>query len=246
MRPVYRRVMPLKTLQAMPLNCPTCAIALSQRSLGGETVDFCNMCNGAWYDAAKLSTILRGTATLECTTRASSESPEAIGCPKCGNQITPTIYAHDSGIPILKCPSCSGVWLVQGQLEKLRQYGHGPHKTDRLGQAMAESYRQTNALNGIADLIQSRVLSTAFALAMLAVATILGVGMPGTLRLITFLALPMACIWFSDSMGNLTGIRMGLARPTISSSTPGIAVAFGGWILMFVAFGVMTYGMVAR
>ena len=88
--------------------------------------------------------------------------PETIACPKCDEQITSTIYAHDSGIPILKCPACSGVCLVQGQLEKIRQYRNGPHKTDRLGQAMAESYRQTNALNKIADLIQSRVLSTVF------------------------------------------------------------------------------------
>ena len=111
---------------------------------------------------------------------------------------------------------------------------------------MAESYAQSNALNGLADLVQSRFLSTVFALVMLIVALILGSGIPGTLRLGAFLLLPMACIWFSDAMGNLTGVRMGLARPTITSSTPGIAVAFGGWILMFVAFGVMIYGLVGR
>ena len=219
---------------------------MSERSRGGETVDFCNTCNGTWYDAVELSSVLRGTTTLESTTRSSAEYPETIACPKCEKQITATIYAHDSGIPILKCPTCSGVWLVQGQLEQILQYRNGPHKTDRLGQAMAQSYGQSSALNGLADLIQSRVLSAVFALVMLVVALILGVGIPGILRLIAFLLLPMACIWFSDAMGNLTGIRMGLARPTITSSTPGIAVAFGGWVLMFVAFGVMIYGMIGR
>ena len=219
---------------------------MSQRSLGGETVDCCNTCNGTWYDAIELSSILRETTALESTSRASAESPTTIACPKCAKEITSTIYAHDSGIPILKCLTCSGVWLVPGQLEEMFKYRNGPHKTDRLGQAMAESYGQSNTLNGLADLIQSRVLSTVFAIVILVVALFLGVGMPGTLRLVAFLLLPMACIWFSDAMGNLTGIRMGLARPTITSSTPGIAVAFGGWILMFVAFGVMIYGTTGR
>ena len=238
--------MPPKTFHAMTLNCPTCAIALSQRSIGGETVDCCSTCNGTWCDAAELSSILRKTSIHQSTTRPSAESPATISCPKCEGEINSTIYAHDSGIPILKCSTCSGVWLVSGQLEKIHKYRHGPHKTDRLGQAMAESYAQSNALNGLADLVQSRFLSTVFALVMLIVALILGSGIPGILRLVAFLLLPMACIWFSDAMGNLTGVRMGLARPTITSSTPGIAVAFGGWILMFVAFGVMIYGLVGR
>jgi len=111
---------------------------------------------------------------------------------------------------------------------------------------MAESYARSNALIGVADLIKSRILSLIFAVVILLFAVFMGTDIPRILRLIAFLILPMACIWFSDAMGNLTGIRLGLACPTITQSTPGIAVALGGWILMFAVFGVMIYGMVGR
>ena len=45
-----------------------------------------------------------------------------------------------------------------------------------------------------------------------------------------FLILPLACIWFSDAMGDYTGVGMG--RGAITSTTPGCMVAFGGWLLL--------------
>ena len=228
----------------MTLNCPTCAIALSQRSLGSEMVQSCDTCNGACFESPKLSSILH--ETTEPTVPAPAESPETIDCPKCETKISSSIYAYDSGIPILKCSTCFGVWLVAGQLEKIIEFRSGPHKTDRLGQALVESYAQSNVLNRFAGIIQSRVLSAVFAIVILVVALYAGIGIPGILQLVVFLLIPIACIWFSDAMGNLTGIRMGLVRPAITSSTPGIAVALGGWILMFAEFGVMIYVMVGR
>ena len=44
----------------------------------------------------------------------------------------------------------------------------------------------------------------------------------------------------------MTGIRTGLARPSITQSTPGIAVAIGGWIVMFALFGITIYGSLQR
>jgi len=230
----------------MTLSCPTCHIALSQRSIGGETVDYCSSCTGTWYDPSELSSLLRNTTALDPIDQPSVDPPSTITCPKCNIEISATIYAHDTGIPILKCFRCSGVWLVAGQLETIFEYRNGPHKTDKLGQAMAESYARSNALIGVADLIKSRILSLIFAVVILLFAVFMGTDIPRILRLIAFLILPMACIWFSDAMGNLTGIRLGLACPTITQSTPGIAVALGGWILMFAVFGVMIYGMVGR
>ncbi len=228
----------------MTLNCPICAVALNQRSLNGETVDCCNTCHGTWYDSAELSSSLRRTKTGIESLHTSTESPKTISCPKCITEISSTIYAHDSGIPILKCPTCSGIWLAAGQLEKIIEYRNATHKTDGLAQATAESFAQSNG--GFARLIHSRLLSTLFALVILIVAASLGAGIAGILGLVVFLLLPMACIWFSDAMGNLTGIRMGLVRPTITSPTPGIAIALGGWILMFVRFAVMIYEMTGR
>ncbi|HSB69997.1 MAG TPA: hypothetical protein VLT62_11745 [Candidatus Methylomirabilis sp.] len=43
-----------------------------------------------------------------------------------------------------------------------------------------------------------------------------------------FLILPLDCIWFSEAMGGFTGLGM----PSITTTTPGWAVAFGGWLLL--------------
>jgi hypothetical protein len=41
--------------------------------------------------------------------------------------------------------------------------------------------------------------------------------------------IPLACIWFSQPMGNYTGTMRG---QLITSSTPGCLVATGGWLLL--------------
>ncbi|WP_372720667.1 hypothetical protein [Novipirellula sp.] len=56
-------------------------------------------------------------------------------------------------------------------------------------------------------------------------------------RALLFVLLPLLCIWFSDAMGRLTGISMGLGRPVITKGTPGVFVAIGGWILLIAGLG---------
>jgi CDP-diglyceride synthetase len=63
-------------------------------------------------------------------------------------------------------------------------------------------------------------------------------------RALLFVLLPLMCIWFSDTMGRLTGISMGLGRPVITESTPGVFVAIGGWILLIAGLGVWFMGWV--
>ncbi|MEI8139874.1 MAG: hypothetical protein WCI03_08405 [bacterium] len=66
------------------------------------------------------------------------------------------------------------------------------------------------------------------AIAYLLVPYFAGVG-KSLLQMIGFLALPMACIWYSDELGSLTG---NMGRGKITSTTPGCLVAFGGWLLL--------------
>jgi hypothetical protein len=44
-----------------------------------------------------------------------------------------------------------------------------------------------------------------------------------------FLILPLACIWFSEEMGNYSGMLMQGGPMT---RTPGCFVAIGGWFLL--------------
>lgn len=52
-------------------------------------------------------------------------------------------------------------------------------------------------------------------------------------KLIFFLILPLAAIWFSDELGSLTGVTFGrFAGPVITTATPGAIVRIGGWTLL--------------
>ncbi len=54
------------------------------------------------------------------------------------------------------------------------------------------------------------------------------------LRVACFLILPMACIWYGDAMGSITGPMTGLlfSGSSITKESPGCLVAFVGWIVL--------------
>lgn len=69
----------------------------------------------------------------------------------------------------------------------------------------------------------SRGISGLIALTYLGVAYFMGGG-EAAFKTGMFLILPMACIWFSDSM----------ASSTRGSSTPGCFVLAGGWLILLI------------
>jgi hypothetical protein len=78
--------------------------------------------------------------------------------------------------------------------------------------------------------MKSRILSSAIAIVYM-ITAYFARGPEVTLRLGIFLILPLACIWFSEVMGDYTGLSFG-ARPPITRTTPGCFIAFGGWLLL--------------
>ena len=75
----------------------------------------------------------------------------------------------------------------------------------------------------------SRTISGAIALAYLIVAYFTGDGAT-IFRLALYLVLALACIWYSDAMGDYVGP---FGRHAITQTTPGCFVAAGGWFLLF-------------
>ncbi len=55
-------------------------------------------------------------------------------------------------------------------------------------------------------------------------------GGAATLKVGAGLLLPMACIWFSESMGEYSGITRG---QLMTASTPAFLVCAGGWLILF-------------
>ncbi len=77
--------------------------------------------------------------------------------------------------------------------------------------------------------MKSRIISLTIALGYIAFAYFDG-GLVTALRVTAIVLLPLACIWFSDTMGGYTGVNFG--RGQINKTTPGCLVAFGGWFLL--------------
>lgn len=57
----------------------------------------------------------------------------------------------------------------------------------------------------------------------------LAAGWEGFVKVAIFLILPLACIWFSEAMGNYIGPTTSVA---ITERTPGCLVCFGGWLVL--------------
>jgi hypothetical protein len=86
----------------------------------------------------------------------------------------------------------------------------------------------------------SRTLSAVIAIAYIATAYFTDGG-ETAFRAGMFLILPIACIWFGDSMGGYVGGTM--RGQYISSSTPGCLVVAGGWLLLILpaAIGLISF-----
>lgn len=66
-------------------------------------------------------------------------------------------------------------------------------------------------------------------------------GQKGILFGIYSIALPMACIWFSDTMGGMTGMMGRLNGPGITKETPGCIVHVAGWLLLVIVIATKVY-----
>lgn len=124
--------------------------------------------------------------------------------------------------------------MHEGQLQQIVNYRHGPHPSDRMGQAVANEFSRKSKLGKLAELIQSRRLAALFVLVVLTIVALNG-GSP--LGMFVCLVFPLICIWFPEALGNITGIRYGLAGPMKLQPTPAIAVALAGWIVMLTIVG---------
>jgi hypothetical protein len=75
----------------------------------------------------------------------------------------------------------------------------------------------------------NRILSGVLAATYLVLAFLVAGG-EGSLRIAMFLVLPLACVWFSDELGDYIGQT---GSGYITERSPGILVRIMGWLLLF-------------
>ena len=120
------------------MNCPHCHAPLREIEYEGIAIETCDSCGGEWLDSDELGKIvqIRERKFNEQERRAVAESTTITGvqlesvdrdlvCPKCGATTDPINYGGDTGIIIDRCTGCHGIWLDEGELEKVQMLVEG-------------------------------------------------------------------------------------------------------------------------
>jgi len=100
------------------MTCPKCALPLVQKQLKGRPtdVDFCQTCQGIWFDDGELSSVI-GVPARNLSAPASAR-PSAQKCPRCAEPLALFPYAGTM-VVIDGCRTCRGVWLDGGEYQEL-------------------------------------------------------------------------------------------------------------------------------
>jgi uncharacterized protein len=225
------------------MNCPVCNENLKTVNYENQEVDICLKCGGMWFDEGVLPKVVDGLLFKNeidfQTVKEAYRKNKVVGidknkelqrkCPRCNVDMNLINYFYDSNIIIDGCPSCNGIWTDEGEVQAIAKYMKGNPDIDSTAKALAEDcaeYQQTGCNKGkIAAVILSLLyLGGAFFYA----------GYQGFFRMLQFLILPLAFIFFGEAFGGLTGVtfRATLFAPVVTRPTPGVFVVLGGWALL--------------
>jgi Zn-finger nucleic acid-binding protein len=107
--------------------CPVCQSNLEAKTVADASVDVCPRCGGVFFDqdelaAAKRSGLAKLDAEIEC--REKVEEPKGPKlCPKCRVGMDAYRYQYTSNIVLDTCPDCGGVWVDDGELSRMEEFG---------------------------------------------------------------------------------------------------------------------------
>lgn len=97
--------------------CPRCWEEMWIVERKGEKLDTCTRCNGIWFDASELDSVLGGEGRVELLAGIKpSIRGERLECPECRGYMEPKDIF---GVFVDICPSCGGIWLDAGETEKI-------------------------------------------------------------------------------------------------------------------------------
>ncbi|MBI2418644.1 MAG: rhomboid family intramembrane serine protease [Ignavibacteriales bacterium] len=114
------------------MQCPECNKSLSDKSFNQKFIKFCESCRGFWipYDdqAGFVTSLTSNQAILEKfkNTGIQPYQPVSPGyCPDCNTSISSVDFIQ-SGVPVLECEKCLGIWLQTVNIGSLiGAFNHG-------------------------------------------------------------------------------------------------------------------------
>jgi uncharacterized protein len=224
------------------VKCPVCNKDLRTITYENLKVDVCPTCGGIWFDRGELMAVVNGLLSRDRITAETVE--EAYGkkavpsknidkfkrfCPKCKEELEVFNFCYDSNVFLDRCPICSGIWVDRGELKAVAKHMKGNPEIDEFGEMLVSELKEPSRLIYKISKISAPIISLFY----LVIASVF-MGLEGFLRVLMILVLPLACIFFGEHMGKVTGARVGLSycRPTITKPTPGFILVIGGWLVL--------------
>lgn len=112
------------------MDCPVCSKSMTQKNLGGVTVQVCaEGCKGIWFECgelAKLDEVNEGVGQALRDALAAPRTNDAnradLTCPKCQISMHHHLYEGEKEVNIDECDKCGGIFLDSGELKAIR--GH--------------------------------------------------------------------------------------------------------------------------
>ncbi len=108
--------------------CPSCRRPLREVDVKGAMLDICPDCKGYWCDDGELTAIITKHLPL---VEAGGRSDAAIVpldpapkrfCPVCSELLDTRQYDYSSPIAIDRCKHAHGIWLDEGEMEKVIEW----------------------------------------------------------------------------------------------------------------------------
>jgi uncharacterized protein len=230
------------------MNCPACRSDLSPVTIAGVTLDACQGgCGGIWFDRGELAfnpPALELSRWLDDLAGGRTREPDLTPrrrCPRCADSILMRHFSSASqAITVDECPTCAGIWLDSGELERIRSEHVSAEDRHRavvkLFERGAVGERMALESERIAQVLpyatwRSRTASAAVFGAYVAIAALAACNRDSFLlaltRLARFFVVPVACIWFPEALGDFVGGR-------ITKTSPRAFVWFLGWVVLLV------------
>ena len=118
------------------MKCPADGQELTKQTYEADIeIEKCQTCGGIWLDDNELERIQSTSErdysdsinrapdlAAQAYAMAMQQSKPTVCCPGCGNAMERIEHAGCSQIMVDTCPSCSGVWLDDGELKALEVF----------------------------------------------------------------------------------------------------------------------------
>ena len=132
------------------MKCPDCQNELQVANLKGINIHECLKCKGKWFERNELMAV-KNKADDDLSwldfdpfgEDAKNLSIVSVGkqCPQCLKEMQSLTYLQ-SKVVIDKCQLCEGVWLSQGELERIIRYLEKVINTESAKDLTKETFRE--------------------------------------------------------------------------------------------------------